>query len=538
MLKTGGNGKIRAWVLAVCILATGLLASGCRTQPQESGGAQQEKALRYVNYGLEAPEKINPLRPESSADETLACYLVEGLMRVYQYKLRYGMADSYEISKDGCMYTFHLREDAYYSDGKRVCAQDFRRAFQRLLQKENYNTRVAIIKNAEEIYWGKKETEELGVTVLDEQTLQIELEHPMAQFLQILALRAFSPVREDAGDHLRPQDCNGPFVLAKSEEDNIFRMEKNPYYWEKESISLDAVEAVYLPDTGTAYEQFLKGNVDVMPVPIDGSQKYTGGELRRVMTGIYENLYLDLETEGPLQRKELRRALHYALDREAYKNALSSDSIEPNARCIPAVGQGICQTYVEAYPDKLFSVTGDLQLAKGYLGQALKALKLSGPEEIEITINVNDDAWSRKEAAELEKQWEEKLGIQITVKTYETPQLYENMKNGGMTLKGVIAEYSDLMAYLEAWGYDYAYGTQGSRSDEFLRYLEEASLQSDQQIRMNTLFEAEKILMEDVPMIPLQLRAERLLLNSELTGFETSMNLAGGGYEFLYANFE
>lgn len=530
--------KIRSWILAGCILAAGLLAAGCRSDPEKSADVSQEKVLRYVNYGSEAAVDINPLCLESSAEQTLACYLVEGLMRVYQYELQYGMADSYEISKDGCTYTFHLREDAYYSDGQRVYAEDFRRAFRRLMQEENYNTRVAIIKNAEEIYWGNKDIEELGVTVLDEQTLQIELERPMAQFLQILALRAFSPMREDAGDFLRLEDCNGPFVLAKSGEDNVFRMEKNPYYWEKDSISLDAVEAVYLPDTCTAYEEFLKGNVDVMPIPIDRSEEYKGGEQRRVMTGIYENLYLDLETEGPLQCKELRRALHCALDREAYKKALNSDSIEPNARCIPDVGMGIYQTYIEAYPDKLFSLTGDLQLAREYLEQALENLELSGPEDIEIIINVNDDSWSRREAAELEKQWEEKLGIQVTVKAFETSELYENEKNGGMTLKGVIAEYSGLMAYLESWGYDYAYGTPGNRSDEFLRYLEEARLQSDQQIRMNTLFKAEKILMEDVPMIPLQLRADRLLLNPRLTGFETSMNLAGGGYEFLYANFE
>lgn len=530
--------KTRLRIFAGCLLITGLLAAGCAADSTKDTGVSQKKVLRYVNYGEKAIEEIDPLHLGTSAEHTLACYLVEGLMRVYQYELRYGMADSYEISKDGCTYIFHLREDAYYSDGTRVYAEDFVRAFRRLLQKENYNTRAAVIKNAEEIYRGNMDIEELGVTALDEQTLQIELERPMAQFLQILALRAFSPMREDAGDTLRPEDCNGPFVLEKSARDNVFRMVKNPYYWEKDYISLDAVEAVYLPDTKTAYEQFLEGNVDVMPIPIDGGDEYKAGEQRRVMTGIYENLYLDLETPGPLQCKPLRQALNYALDREAYKKALDSDAIEPNARCIPAVGLGICQTYVEAYPDTLFSVTGDLQLAKEYLQQAMEALKISKPEDIEIIININDDWWSRKEAAELERQWEKKLGIQITVKAFEIPELYENEKNGGMTLKGVIAEYSDLMAYLEPWGYDYAYGTQGNRSDEFQKYLAEANLQSDQQIRMNTLFKAEKILIEDAPMIPLQLRAERLLLNPELTGFETSMNLAGGGYEFLYADFE
>ena len=100
--------KIRSWILAGCILAAGLLAAGCRSDPEKSADVSQEKVLRYVNYGSEAAVDINPLCLESSAEQTLACYLVEGLMRVYQYELQYGMADSYEISKDGCTYTFHL----------------------------------------------------------------------------------------------------------------------------------------------------------------------------------------------------------------------------------------------------------------------------------------------------------------------------------------------------------------------------------------------------------------------------------------------
>lgn len=529
--------RIKGRFLLLCLILVSLAAGGC-SSGEEEREPSGEKVLRYVNYSPAGEEGIDLLHLKSSAEQTIACYLTEGLMRVYQYEISYGVADSYKISEDGCTYTFHLREDACYSDGEPVRAADFLRAFRRLMEKENYHSRMAVIKNAEEIYQGNLDIEKLGVWAVDEQTLKIELEHPMAHFLQLLALRAFAPIREDAGAVLRRKDCNGPFMLGSSEEETVFSMDKNPCYWGREHISLDGVEAVYLPDIGTAYEKFQKGEVDVMPIPTDGTEAFLGGEQRRVMTGIYENLYLDLETPGPLQCRELRQALHFALDRVEYRDALNSTSIEPNARYIPAMGLGICQTYIERYPDLEPSVQGDEEQAARYLEQALEKLGYSKPEEITFSIGVHEDDWSKREAEEIKRQWEEKLGICVSVKILSTSALYSRQAEGGMILTGMIAEYSDIMAYLEGWDYDYASGTEGSRYGEFHEYLKQAERQTDPQIRLNTLYRAEEILMEDVPMIPLQLRADRLLISPELTGFETSTNLAGGGYEFLYADFK
>ncbi len=106
--------------------------------------------------------RINHLKLKSSAEQTIACYLLEGLMRIYQYELQYGMADRYEISENQKVYTFYLRDDACYSDGMPVTAGDFLRAFQRLMEPENFNSYAAIIKNAEDIYQGKKENRRIG----------------------------------------------------------------------------------------------------------------------------------------------------------------------------------------------------------------------------------------------------------------------------------------------------------------------------------------------------------------------------------------
>ena len=536
--KVTMKGFLRRCFLIFMVM---LLAGGCARQKEtesvtkESDG--QEKVMRYVNYSMFSGEGLNHLKLKGSAEQTISCYLLEGLMRVYQYELQYGMADRYEISEDQKVYTFYLRDDACYSDGTPVTADDFLGAFQKLVEPEYFNSYAAIIKNAEDIYQGKKRIEELGVTVLNEKTLQIELEHPQVQFLQLLALRSFVPIRKDATEILRPEDCNGPFTLDTWSEE-LVSMKKNPYYWERDNIRLDRVEAVCLESVDEAYERFVKGEVDVMPIPLKGAEKYNAGIQKKVMTGICESLYLDLQTEGSLQCRESRQALNYALNRVEYTENMDSDFLVPNARYVPENGLGILKTYTENYQDLPCTKYGSQKLAEEKLGEAFKKLHISRAEDVKIKLLVNDDPWSIQEGTEIKRQWEKKLGISVELETATGDAFWAEKNNGTVTLTGIIAEYADVMAYLQSWNYDYTYGEGESQSGTVQKCLREAERQTDEQIRLSTLYKAEKALMEDVPMIPLQLRKESLLLNRNLTGFETSMNLAGGGYEFLYADFK
>ena len=200
---------------------------------------------------------------------------------------------------------------------------------------------------------------------------------------------------------------------------------------------------------------------------------------------------------------------------------MDSDFLVPNARYVPENGLGILKTYTENYQDLPCTKYGNQKLAEEKLGEALKKMNISGAEGTEI-----------------KRQWEKKLGISVELETATGDAFWAEKDNGTVTLTGVIAEYADMMAYLQSWNYDYTYGEEGNQSDTVQKCLRDAERQTDEQIRLSTLYKAEKALMEDVPMIPLQLRKESLLLNRNLTGFETSMNLAGGGYEFLYADFK
>lgn len=528
----------RTRLLSGILCAVLMAGAGAEPADGEEEKEAQEKVLRYVNYYPVAFDELNPANLKENTEYTIGYHVLEGLMRIHQYQLQYGMADGYEISMDGCTYTFYIREDAGYSDGTPVKAEDFRRAFLRSVEENPDSEYVRLLLNAEEIINGKLPLEMLGVEALDDRTLVIRLEHSDSRFLEYLSLPEFAPRREDAGEYLGAQDCNGPFYLEENEGKLFCRMEKNPYYWDRDQIALDAIESVYYAGTTEACQAFAEGKADVVPLASQEDAEGYPGNARREMTGTCDNIYFDLETDGPLQCAFLRLALNYGLDREEYGASLGNGLIEPNARCVPAIGAGACQEYVDLYGGGLFPMKGDQRVAKANMRQALETLGLDAPEEIVLPFYVHNDYWSKKEAALVAEQWEKKLGIQIDLIDTEGDEIADVLEgSGGIILYSSGEAFANPEEYLKRWNYDYLPEEANDSSDQFQNYISQAEAQSDEQIRMSILYEAEKVLLQDAPFVPLQLRYEMLLVNPNLTGFEISADFSGGPYDFIYADF-
>ena len=117
-------------------------------------------------------------------------------------------------------------------------------------------------------------------------------------------------------------------------------------------------------------------------------------------------------------------------------------------------------------------------------------MNISGAEDVNIRLLVNDDPWSIQEGTEIKRQWEKKLGISVELETATGDAFWAEKDNGTVTLTGVIAEYADMMAYLQSWNYDYTYGEEGNQSDTVQKCLRDAERQTDEQIRLSTLYKA------------------------------------------------
>lgn len=527
-----------AFGLLAAALMAGMGAKAWGTEDGLAKSGAREKVLRYVNYYPVAFDALDPMNLKDNTEYTIGYHVLEGLMRMHQYRLQYGMAEEYEISLDGCTYTFYIRENARYSDGTPVKAEDFRRAFLRRAEENPESKYIRILRNANEIINGELPVEMLGVEALDERTLVIQLEHSDSRFLEYLSLPEFAPRREGAGTYLRAEDCNGPFFLKENEGKLFCRMEKNPYYWDRDQIALDAIESVYYVGSEEACQALSEGKADIVPLAAQEDAEGYLGNTRRGMTGTCDNIYFDLGAESPLRYAALRLALNYALNREEYCACLDNGLIEPNARCVPAIGEGACQEYVDMFGQGFFPVKGEQKAAEANMKLALEMLGVDSPNEIVLPFYVHDDYWSKKEASLVADQWEKKLGIEIELIYIEGDKFADVLeKSGGMLLGSNGEAFANPEEYLKRWNYDYLPEDDNDHSGQFQKYISQAETQNDEQIRLSILYEAEKVLFQDAPFVPLQLRYEMLLINPNLTGFEISADFSGGPYDFIYADF-
>ncbi len=188
------------------------------------------------------------------------------------------MAESYEISEDGLTYTFHLRE-AYWSNGEPVTANDFAFSWKRLVDPataaKNSNEAVAVgIKNAKAIVDGEMDPEQLGVTVIDDKTLQVELEAIVPYFLKTLVRPAFLPINqayfESAGEDygMKPEATiyNGPYTWTYWDYATNIRATKNPDYWNADNIDINQLNWQIVTDSQTGALMFENGELDFVEI--------------------------------------------------------------------------------------------------------------------------------------------------------------------------------------------------------------------------------------------------------------------------------
>ena len=193
-MKSSKLKKLCAVVLAAT-LATSLFI-GCGDSSSNSGSSSSNQQLVF-NLG-EDPETMDPTLNNSSGAGTMILNAFEGLMVLDENDQPVeGTAESMEVSEDGLVYTFKIREDAKWSDGEAVTADNFKYSWLRALNKETaaeYAYQLFYIKNAEKFYNGEATAEEVGINVIDEKTLEVTLETPTAYFPQLLAFTTYVPL--------------------------------------------------------------------------------------------------------------------------------------------------------------------------------------------------------------------------------------------------------------------------------------------------------------------------------------------------------
>ena len=479
----------------------------------------------------------------SVADSTVGYHLSAPLYRNVQGTAQPEVATDYTVSDDGLVYTFTLRQDAKWSDGEPLTAHDYEYGMKRLMDPATASPFAFIgehFKNGYEVETGAVPVDELGVKALDDYTLEITLSHPAGYFIGMVGMTSFAPARQDIVEKYGTEYCStadkqvysGPFMATEFGNGKVV-MKKNPNYFDADKIKLDEVEVITVSNADTALSMFENGELDYVEIPNAMVPQYEGQSLSH-MSGANDYVALN-HANKYLANKNFRLALNDAIHREEY-NLLANDGVyQPNQRYVLPIVAGAEKTFGEEYPYEAFPLQSDMDKANEYMAAAMSELGISDPSEISLKLLTPDDDTSKVISEVIANQFNTALGINVEIEMvpYKTKNTRMNAKEYEMIYTGWAPDYSDPNTYLELWESTSSYNYLNYNSPEYDAQMA-LSRETTGKERMDALFAAEQILLEDGALVPLQLRLVHYLVSDRVQGFETYF--VGYDLNYLYAD--
>lgn len=509
--------------------------SGCSSDPGESG----EKVFRFAVTS--EPTTYDPTLCNSIVDNEVQHAISEGLTRTSGNNVSPGIAESWDISEDGRVYTFHLR-DAKWSDGVPITAGDFVYSWRRLANPafgSEYGFATWMIEGGKEVNIENADPETLGVRAIDDRTLEVRLVNPTSYFLSYIGSQAnFMPIRKDIAEQqgaefakdVKTNVYSGPFILTDV-QDGVWTFTKNPEFWDAENIRLDSAEMHFIEDEALQVSMFEEDELDFARIPNDKVPAYRENEkanhyLNGNMDFCYINPYSDNAVLGNL---DFRQALNYALNRKECNRAANSSMFKPyGALIFPGVAGKDGVIYGEAYDvdSYAYPIEGEVDIARHYLQTGMEELGIRNEGDINVELLIMDTPLYTAVADELQRQWTSELGINVTVRTVSRSKLYDKYLPAAkyqIALAGWGPDYNDPYTYLEIFGSDNTSYTPYS-NPEFDALLEESVTERDPAKRMDILNKAEQMLISDAAFIPVHARDVHYLLDPAVSDLVLSFS--------------
>ncbi|HZG79327.1 MAG TPA: peptide ABC transporter substrate-binding protein [Brevibacillus sp.] len=527
--------KKNVFVAMSSILVLGAALAGCgggnqAAAPADNQGSNAEAPAstdpKVLKLNLHSePPTADPGIAEDSTSGTIIRATFEGLTRTGEDgKVHEAAAESYEVSEDGTKYTFKLR-DAKWSNGDPVTAHDFEFAWKRVLDPQtaaNYAYQLYYIKNGEAFNKGEAKMDDVGVKALDDKTLEVTLQNPTPFFTELTAFYSYYPVNKkvveanekwatDAATHVG----NGPFKLTTWEHKNKLVVEKNDNYWDKDSVKLDKIEFSMVEDENTELSMFDNGELDwagaptsALPTDAIPALKDSGKMKTQPTAGTY---WYKFNTEKPpFNNVKIRKAFAYSIDRQALiDNVLQAGQLPATGAVPPSMALN---------KDGYFK-DNDIETAKKLLEEGMKEEGLTSLPT--VTLSYNTSEGHKKIAEAIQDQWKKNLGVDVKLENKEWKVYIEDLHQGNYQIgrMGWLGDFNDPINFLELYK-----DKKGGNNDtnwenpQYKELLNKSSLEMDPTKRAAILADAEKILMDDMPIMPIYFYTQSWVQNDKVTG--------------------
>lgn len=548
---------MRKTLCLLLVLMLTLAAPAAFAEAQAAAAPETLSQDQDLTFSLTSVPTIDPQQFNAAPSYDVMKGIGEGLIRTHEGQVTPGVAESWEVAPDNLKMTFHLRKGACWSDGSALTAGDFVYAFRRLAdpaKPRDYSWVLYEIKNAGDVMSGKLPLDQLGVSAPDDHTFVIDFTTPAPYYLGFLDLPCFYPVKQELVEKYGDQYAmsadsmltNGPFTVADYQVDQSIKMVPNEHYWNRSAVKLNSV-TILIMEAEAAFSMFETGDLDIADIPVAIAPTYlsdpsqlSGATVNSYASGAVDWFCINLaSTANPiLGNQDFRLALNYALDREEYVAIATNGLYAPATRFVlPLVAGADGGYYTEQYPIDAYKSTAEPDKAADHLKKAMDALGIADPSQISIKLKISDAATNKLIAENCQDQWQRNLGIKVEIETVTYKAMLADRVAGNFDLiyAGWMPDYNDPYTYLS-----YFVSTNSQNGGKFSdpkydELVNTANTFADAKTRLSMYAEAEKILMDQAGIVPLQVRQVPYATSDKLKGVVRFY--LGSDLDYAYAYF-
>ena len=518
--------------LTCILLVSGLTACGGGENNVTSGN--RDKILHWGNG--DEPQGLDPHIVTGVPEHKIVKSLMEGLVLKDPYTLEPvpGLAKQWTISEDGKVYTFFIRDTARWSNGDPITAEDFVWSWQRALLPGLGNLYAYMyypIVNAKAFASGElTDFSQVGVKATDRLTLEVTLNNATPYFLQLLDHYSMFPVHRPTLEKFGAPDDrgslwtragnfvgSGPFVLKQWDLNKVIIVEKNPLYWDADTVKLNGIYFYPTQNETTEERMFRAGQLHrTETVPIEKVAVYQRDNPDQLKIAPYLGTYFYRfnTTVEHLKDVRVRRALAMSIDRTSIVENVTK------AGQLPA--------YVFTPPDTMgYTATGDLRYDPQRARELMAEAGYPGGEGFPNTeLLYNTSEGHRKIAVAVQQMWKKELNIDIHLHNLDWKVYLDSESSGNFQISRAawIGDYVDPNSFLDMWIKDGGNNRTGWYSDEYDRLVLETAPQAETQEQRYAAFKrAEQILIEAMPVIPIYTYVSRHLVHPSVKGMPTNL---------------
>ncbi len=497
-----------------------------------SGTELAAEQILNKNNGAE-PQTLDPHRAEGVPASNILRDLFEGLVsEAPDGSLIPGAAETWQINDDGTVYTFTLRADGRWSNGDPVTAADFAYGIQRSVDPatlSQYSSILFPIVNAEQIVKGELSPEQLGVTALDDRTLEIRLIGPTPYFLGLLThsttYAVHRPSVEKFGNRFARAGQlvgNGAYRLDEWVVQSHIRLLRSEKYWDDENTVIDEVNYFPIENQDAMLKRYRADELDF-------TQDLPFKQIAWIRENIADQLYispylgsyyysLNLTLPPFAGAPKLRRALALAIDRDVLTEKITGSGEIPAYSWTPRVTgytqqppdwAGWTQERRNAEARRLFNESGHSE---------------ANPLTIQILYNTSEN--HKRIAVAIASMWKQVLGVETKLLNQEWKVFLETRKQKtmpGVARNGWIGDYNDAYSFTQLLASDNEQNDSGFANDEYDALLDRAAVEPDMQQRAELMEAAERLMLEEQPIIPIYFYVSKHLIKPWVGGFEPNI---------------